>query len=822
MIGLGIEVSRGTGGVSVPLTFFDIGYWDLSVLPGTVGDALASNISSPNGANLLSPVSAPVIDDVAIAGKRCAQLAFSALSYLRCDAIATRFTAGLPWTVVLRFRVTSAARDQPLFCAGNSAGGASNYFQVFQTTLGKVKIVSNTVGGGTITRTGTLNLQFDEHVLVVSSDGAALTVVVDGVADTLDNSAIDANALSANRFAIGAVLSSSASSAMDGYVSWFGVAASALSVFNAALLTTQLQAADFVRRKALSPQVMWAGDSITETSVGTLLSAGIRVYELQWSIDNALSLDHVGSRVNGIIADRENVAQGGANILTISGNVTAAFAADPSLAPALVIVMMGTNNLVSPTTAQALADYRTALGAIYTAAVARNPAVKIAVSTITPIQPGTTPADTKWQPFNAGLVAASTGEWDVFEAAHPGVLIRGDNAAALGNAWSAGDYDNGAGGNDTTHPGEVGVQKIGARGILVDYGLFLRSLSPTLKPFYCVIKFPPGGATLYTGTTYTFLIRVSRYPSTVVVRLGAAVLGSAVMNKLVGMFDWTPGAGDLGIQTINAVATDSLDGSIAAAPGASITVAVPVYSPADEGAAIGHWDVSDPTCVTIDGSNNCTAIKNLITGISATEATAPPSYGLSAGPGNAGPAITFVAASSQKLVSAADTTHSAGLAGTNHPFTWVGVIKFTAQNASGFLWSAGPTALANTTQAIGQLATAGGKMRYYRMADSGVSSADIQPSAVPSGWFLLELRHDGTNLKARINGGTETSNAMSTTAFNPTRWGFGMRVDNSPDSPASGSVSEVWDFSDAKSDAAMTRIYNSLVTKWSGLGLATR
>ncbi|MBA2687792.1 MAG: SGNH/GDSL hydrolase family protein [Gemmatimonadaceae bacterium] len=820
-LGIGIPIG-GSGFVpGVGISIFDLGAWDLAALSGNDGDTASGTVSSLVGANVLTPVAAPVIDDVAIGGRRSLICASAASSYLRCDALASRFTLGNAWSVVIRYRATSAAQDQPLFCAGSSASAVNNNFRILQGQLGSIKIISNTVTGGTITRvTANALTQFDEHVLMVTcTTGGTLAVYIDGVAAALDNSAMDPNALTCDRFAIGAFLTTAASAVADGPVQWFGVSSTAVSAANALIFTSQLYSADFVKRKSASKQVMWVGDSITESSVGTTLSAGIRAYELIWTVDNAISLNHVGNRLQGTIPDRENVAQGGASIATIASNVTAAFTADPTLAPDIIILMMGTNDISGGTTASQLALWRTAIGNIYTAAVARNASVKIAASKLTPIQPGTSPADANWVTFNAGLVAATTGEFDVFDAAHPGVLIRLDNAAALGTAWSATDYT-----ADTTHPNEVGIQKIGAAQMLI-YGLTLRALSGTLRALSCSIKVPAGGATLTQGTTVTISGRVSRYPSTLVVKkTNGTTLFSAVMNKRTWSYSYTPVIGDVGDQTLTATVTDTLDSSTANSAGVAVTVAAPSYSPADEGNAVLNIDISDAGNIT-QGAGVCTAVVNKITGIGSSGTS--PAYSATAGPGGTTPAITFVGASSQKLVSAADSTFATALSGTQQSWTWKGVVKVTATFGSGFLFSIGSTSVA----AHGIAGQASNNYRCYRNPNSNASPADSSALASVSGWALLEMTFDGSanTLTMRVNNGTATvTSSYTTTACTFTRWALGCLADTYATTYGSGSIAEIWMFSDVQTgknivslNDASDRVYNYLNTKWA-LGLSAR
>lgn len=811
----------------VPLSFFNLGAWDFSQVAGVEGDTVTTGIASlaGSGVQTLTPANAPSLDDAAIGGRRALSFdGVGAQNYLRCDALAPYFTFGQALTVVARYRGARAA-DLPLFAAGKSSSAIDTFFKCVQTSLSKTRIDTNTIAAGTVQRTGTVDLQYDEHILVVTiSPAGVIKSYADNVLDTLSSSTMDPNALTCDRFAVAGILSTAIASSLTGYVQWFGMSTTEATAAQVAQINAQLRATDFVLPKASSKQVCWVGDSITETGVGTLLVAGIRGYELQNVLDCGLSLNHVGNRVAGTIADRECVAQGGADIATISANFTAAMTADPTMAPDLIIVMAGTNNIA---TAPALAGFRAAYDALlnnlYSTTVARNPGVKIAVSKITPIQPGLSPADVNWVTANGYLTTPSTGAWAVFEAAHPGVLVYCDNAAALGNAWSSTDY-----GADTTHPNEVGSQKIGAAQMLV-YGALLRTLSTTVKPLTCTIKVPAASASIAYGTPFTISGRVSRYPSTVVVKKGATVLGSATMNKKAWTYSGTLLVGDLGTVTLNATVTDTSDSTTANAAGVVVTVVAPAYSPADEGNAILRLDASDPTGIT-QGAGVCTAIKNLISGVSATPAANAPAYSATAGPGGNTPAITAIAASTQDLVSATDTTVGAGMSGDDHSFSWAGVVKFTSTSANGVLFSVGASG-GVASQFIGQITT-GGAIRVYRNPDANVSQVNWQVTAVPAGWMLLEVAFDGVakTLTVRVNGGApSTVGSYDTTALTVNRWALFREAWSPGGSYCSGSISEIWKFSDFQigkapsggKDAA-DRVYNYLVAKHPGLGLSPR
>jgi hypothetical protein len=812
MIEVGLDVKRGTGGVFA-LSRLDLGYWNIAAIAGNESDGFSSGIVSPIGGGSLSPVNAPVIDDVAIGGRRALLTSNVDGSYLRYDALASRFTIGNGWTVAIRTRVTSSATDMPLICAGKSSDAVNDNFRILQGQLGSIKIVSRTAAGGLITRVTANGLtHFDEHVIAVTcSPGGVLTVYIDAVPVVLDNSAMDPNALTCDRFALGAFLSTAAT-AGDSYIQWFGAASTEFGQTDITNLTALLYAQDALAPVASRPEFAWTGDSLTNGSAGVGIGGFRRKFQ-QWIVDHGLSIRSPGHRAFGVMPQRLSYSQGGNALLTIAGEFANNIG---SARPRLVWFLGGTNNQTLQTTAQALADYDSALATEEAAAVAANPAAQIIVSTIPAFDSAVAPTAAANEPnFNTALPA----RWNAYDAAHPTrPLIRAAVRTYVG-PYNAAYYV------DETHLNDAGDQLV-ANGLFQDIGPAVRAVSPTIVPLTCRIKQPAASAVLNVGTPYTVSGRVSRYPSTVTVKLGATVLGSATMNKRDWTFSYTPVSGEIGAQTINATATDTLDSSTANAAGVAVTVQVPVYSPADEGNAVGKWDVSDATGRTVDGSNNLTGLKNLITGINATEATAPPSFVDAGGPDGVLPRATFVGASSQKLLSPADSTYGTALSGDDHPRTFILAFRPTsvAFGTAGFFYSA-----VNALQVLG-VGQGSANYRVYKNPDSNTGSVNQQSLAMVSGWQILQVSFDGTakQVTTRVNNGTPVTSAFDTTTQTITKWAFGCLGGSFPAIFGSFDLLEAWEFSDNKLGAgvsggkdAIDRVFNYLNTKW-GIGLTAR
>jgi hypothetical protein len=90
--------------------------------------------------------------------------------------------------------------------------------------------------------------------------------------------------------------------------------------------------------------------------------------------------------------------------------------------------------------------------------------------------------------------------------------------------------------------------------------------------FTCAFTSPAVGATVTQGTPVTITGALSAGAAVVQVKLGSTLLGSAAIDGLTWSYTWTPQSGDIGAQTLNAVAT-APSGAIAVAPGVAITVA---------------------------------------------------------------------------------------------------------------------------------------------------------------------------------------------------------------------------------------------------------
>ncbi len=480
----------------------------------------------------------------------------------------------------------SAIHACQLFAAGSSSSSTNNYFQVQISTLGFIQILTATTGSGVVTRTGSIQTEFDEHTIALTlSASGTLKVYIDGVQDTLDNSAMDTNAITANQFAIMAFLTTAASATSTFYLQNFYAASSELSAVQIRQQHNQWLAHDFTYPLASRPQFAWTGDSLTEGGAGTGIG-GFRVGFIQWLIDNGLSWNFVGNRQFGQLPTRHEFAQGGTNLDVIATNFTGNI---NGYAPRLIWYLGGTNDQSTETTATALGKYDTDWAAMDSTAFAANPASQFIVTPILPFDPINAPTPAANEPnFNAGLPS----RWATYDAAHPTrPTIRADVKSWIGGAYNASLYV------DTTHPNDAGNALIVTQMISV-LGPTMISLSPTVNPLACAIGFPAASASLPYNSAVTITGASSRWPCTVNVykTIGGVqtLLGAATVTNRTWSYSWTPVSGDAGAVTLSAVVTNTLDSTTATSPTVAVTVVAPAVTPLTIwGSAVQTWGRAD-------------------------------------------------------------------------------------------------------------------------------------------------------------------------------------------------------------------------------------
>ena len=777
----GARFNRGriatASGVAIPLGadfWTGGGYFDLRQLSDAQGATRSTAINALAGSASLTPVGAPVVSGHGIAGNK--SLYFDGTSqYLRCDALGTLFNGSdKAGTVFIRYRSISGS-TQSLITCGNSAGATDNFLKVRASTLQFVEVLKDAAAEATVTRTGTTQLQYDEHTIVVVFTGTTVVVYVDGVADTLDNSGLDTASVTFDRGAIGAFLSSTASEFFNGYVQIFGFSPQQATAAQALAFDTAVRASDFTRAKSASKEVAIAGDSITQGSTATG-GGGFRVYLGHLRDYNKLSYNFVGQFAAGIFPDRQHSSQGGATCATIATLVNADI--DTAGGVDIVFLFGGTNN-VDTGAAGALTAYTSMLSSVRTKANSYNANTIIFVSTILPIGSPQAGFD-QWATFNAGLPAI----WDASDAAFPGMptLRRLDFATAFGNVYNAANYV------DLVHPNDTGYALMGAH-IMAGARADMFAQSATIATQACNILSPTAGTTLTQGTlanlngcttrtTNTGLVRDDQGDSWGAVTMAAIPYTGALPNQ-TWTSTYTPVAGDVGSRTIHAEVTDAVTAATASGSNVAVTVQAPTAQFSDYGTLVGWWSLLDPSSYVQDGTN-VTAITNKVTSVTATEATAPPGWSASGGV-NGHPAMTFLKASSQKLVSATDATAAGWLVGSQKPFTWIGWVEFPVLSDTSFHFSIAGSATANQGLMIGQQTV--NKYRCFRQDSAANTSNILSTPNTASGWHLVLWAFDGTDNYFSVDAGSETVTAapLAGSIAGCNRWAFGCRGDSAPD-----------------------------------------
>lgn len=550
--------------VTDPITVqtWNLAYVDTRILSGFHGSPITGPIPSQGAGASLSVTNAPTFDDCAIGGTRgifCpnGDAGNSALNYFRCDSVASRITIGNTFTIGGRLRPACTSVCH-LLSAASSADASHNFFLVQQdSATGKIQIVTDNIASGTITRIGSINWEYDDHTVFVVSDGAKLFMYVDGVLDPLDNNNMHPTALTCDRFAILAQFSTAANATSTGYLQNFCASSSALTAAQIAAQHAQWLNGDFTKPMATRKQFAWLGDSIDEGSA-TPGYGGYRKTVGQWAIDNGLSINFVGFRQFGFMAQRHEFAQGGADITGIALNFTSNIG---SYTPDLVWFGGMTNNMGSASGAFESA-YDTALAAVDAAAVAANPNSRLILKTITPFDPAATPQATNQPIYNTYLTGTRRPAYNAAHPTRPSYLY---DVTVPVPSWSAPTYV------DQTHPNAALMAVIGAD-IIVNLGLVFRGISSTLNVLNAVIALPTTGSSLPHGTPVTVSGTATRTPVSVNFYVDGVLQGAATVTGKTWTYSWTPTLGQVGTRLLTVVAIDALDTTTAQSTNISVTV----------------------------------------------------------------------------------------------------------------------------------------------------------------------------------------------------------------------------------------------------------
>lgn len=785
------------GADSIPLgaaTWVNGGYWDLLSATGrNPGDVLTAGVASSAGSNVLSPVGSPELNGWAIAGNRCVALD-GATQYLQCNAVAALANgADKVFSVALDIRV-SGEGNVTLFGFGNSASGADNFVKLNLSSLKVLSVLKDAAAEATVTCTGTANLQYDRHTIVLSVNGTTVAVYVDGVADALDSSALDTLAIVVDRFIVGGFLANTATAYSEGYVARVAVSDQALSAGQAATLHAAWTATDvagpFVSNAV---KVLTAGDSITAAQHdaqwgphGNQGGGGDRGRIVEYCLRNGMPVNMLGQFEMGSVPDRQTEGKSGFLLSSIANSVAAFYSGGGR--PDVVMWVGGTNNVDSGS-GGALTAYDAAIATIDGAIDgAGGTAAWQIVATIPPIMSPTAGFD-QAPTFNANL----PGKWTTRDGTHPTrPVTRLDFYTPQGGAAPiAGQYD-----GDDVHPNTAGYD---ARWLfnLAALRTFWRARSPRIADLTGWVNNPASGATVSQGSPVTVKVTVSRTDCSVELRtdLGAvaAMVPAAGIMTNTFTYSWTPQLADIGARSVYARVTDAAGFTVANTASVSVTVQASSFNP-DSVAGLVCWlDMQDGATVT-QGGGVCTAWQDKKNGITASEGSNPPTYDATGMNGH--PCIigngSATGVGTMKLTSATAAALAAVFNGTNTSWCVHLVVEGVLLDSLGFIFSIASSTQSNRTVAFGQNNTGAGVWRVFKQ-DNAAASANWGAIATSSGVHALRFRSEAGMVYGSVDNGAESVLDMTALGVLSAldRFGIFARVDPSADTFASAKLGEV-------------------------------
>lgn len=367
-----------------------------------------------------------------------------------------------PCTIIMRVARGTAAGYT--WCGfGNSASATQNFFEVLSSAGGvsqarkkePATVVSNAIG--------TTNLAFTPHVVAWVTDGTNAQLYIDKVLDTVSGN-LSQPTVSINQFRFGQQGRSTGGAGLVGDYQVIQVYDVALTADQVGVATDAITARD-VPATPGTP-IYFVGDSLTKAD-------GMRLATFNYIQTNTLSIDMQGAFSNGAFADNQHSGVNGVEISSIRARAVSELGTGKAFpAVELVHVLGCVNDLnnIGVNVATVLSDYATALEDIFTAASSSVATVRIAVTTIMPLEPGSQ-GEAEVVSWNAGVGAV----WDAFDLAHPSnTLIRWDLYNAIGGAWASGNY------LDSTHPNATGWATACAHptlGLINAIGAYLTSIS---------------------------------------------------------------------------------------------------------------------------------------------------------------------------------------------------------------------------------------------------------------------------------------------------------------------------------------------------------
>lgn len=316
------------------------------------------------------------------------------------------------------------------------------------------------------------------------------------------------------------------------------------------------------------------------------------------------------------------------------------------------------------------------------------------------------------------------------------------------------------------------------------------------------------GAVFYPTVAYT-LEGTCDLGAAVEVYWAGVKAGDAVVIGTDWSFVWTPDWDD--VIVVNGLNGDFLFVADGSSPIAQIDALV--YSPILETGVL-LWTSAKNTAHYTETAGALTSVVNGISSVSVSTLTGAPGY--SATGIDSRPAFTFNGSSAIYGPEAAVGNAQNGVPPAFSCFV-VGTVVTPATNSPLFCIARSTT---NSNNAVywGTNTVSGGRWTYARRG-AGAAAEQSDSTAYTTGTQIFESQSAGgagVAVFTRVNGGTELSEALTGTEQPAScdRWGFGARVDSTPDLFTTGALGEVVYASTRLSSAAHTRLRNYLAAEW--------
>lgn len=611
--------------VVVPLSnWVTGGAWDFATVPGSHGDAQAASIPSLVGALSAVPTGTvkPRVFDCGAYGQRGLRFAGSSVNAnttaLRIDALAAALFQGAPkpWCVAVQFRMEK--QDGGMLWSANRSGDNSEYIRV--SIFGQIITVAWQTTAGLITRsTNFLKDLFGDMIAIFElEDDGMLSIslqqahAIDIVELTTERmSGFDTTPMSTglSQFSVGCAFTSVQFNGFTGHVTRFYASVGMLGIVKRGGFVRSLLDASHVKRGASALRFATVGDSETEA---------VAAEPGSWRETLAALCYQRGLSYQSMAAGGASDFFGGVSDSGSTGNCFTSATSGTTIAQQLVT---GLHDIQSAADAGAPLRFYTffcghgdcnagvdpAVSTVAWAAAAAqlqslgqsfDKKFRLVAFELYPIEPTVTVPGPAFNnvlvtAFNAALPAIVSA----FASANPlNSMFFVQSNHALGGAWSAPFYA------DTGHLNPLGGAQVALH---QTFGLFravdvtsqsfvswLSTNSPSLPippPLVCAIDTPVAASSFNHANPLTVTGRCSRIAASLVLKNGSTVLAVVptwtAMYVLDDTFGGSPqyhtemtftatipgGMFTAGAVTLNATATDILDGTSANAAGVALT-----------------------------------------------------------------------------------------------------------------------------------------------------------------------------------------------------------------------------------------------------------